>query len=89
MPPLRQGGALCIKLGDTTVEYSEDFKFYMTTKMRNPHYAPELCTKVRAAPHPLTTGAVHQGEGSPTSSHHHNMYVALYYYLGPFTASYR
>ena len=49
MLPLRQGGALCIKLGDTTVEYSEDFKFYMTTKMRNPHYAPELCTKVRSA----------------------------------------
>ncbi|MEW5299251.1 MAG: hypothetical protein WDW36_002284 [Sanguina aurantia] len=42
----RQGGALCIKLGDTVVEYSEGFKFYMTTKLRNPHYAPELCTKV-------------------------------------------
>ena len=41
-----QGGALCIKLGDTTVEYSEEFKFYITTKLRNPHYAPELCTKV-------------------------------------------
>ena len=35
------------------MEYSEDFKFYMTTKMRNPHYAPELCTKVRAAPSSL------------------------------------
>lgn len=43
----KQGGALCIKLGDTTVEYSEDFKFYITTKLRNPHYAPELCTKAR------------------------------------------
>lgn len=42
----KQGGALCIRLGDSTVEYSEDFRFYMTTKMRNPHYAPELCTKV-------------------------------------------
>jgi len=42
----KQGGSLCIKLGDATVEYSEDFKFYITTKLRNPHYAPELCTKV-------------------------------------------
>jgi dynein heavy chain len=42
----KQGGALCIRLGDTTVEYSSDFRFYITTKLRNPHYAPELCTKV-------------------------------------------
>lgn len=42
----KQGGALCIRLGDSTVEYSDDFRFYMTTKLRNPHYAPELCTKV-------------------------------------------
>ncbi|KAK9812825.1 hypothetical protein WJX72_004356 [[Myrmecia] bisecta] len=42
----RQGGTMCIRLGDTTVEYSEEFRFYITTKLRNPHYAPELCTKV-------------------------------------------
>ncbi|GFR45764.1 hypothetical protein Agub_g7181 [Astrephomene gubernaculifera] len=42
----KQGGAVCIRLGDATVEYSDDFKFYMTTKLRNPHYTPELCTKV-------------------------------------------
>jgi dynein heavy chain len=38
---------LCIKLGDAVVEYSDGFRFYITTKLRNPHYAPELCTKVR------------------------------------------
>lgn len=42
----RQGGALCIKLGDAVVEFSADFKFYMSTKLRNPHYTPEVCTKV-------------------------------------------
>ena len=42
----RQSGAMCIKLGDATVEYHEDFKFYVTTKLRNPHYSPEMCTKV-------------------------------------------
>jgi hypothetical protein len=42
----KQGGSLCIKLGDAVVEYSNEFKFYITTKLRNPHYAPELCTKV-------------------------------------------
>ena len=42
----KQGGALCIRLGDNTIEYSLDFKFYMTTKLRNPHYLPETAVKV-------------------------------------------
>ncbi|KAF6028574.1 DNAH7 [Bugula neritina] len=42
----KQGGALCIRLGDNTLEYSMDFKFYMTTKLRNPHYLPETSVKV-------------------------------------------
>lgn len=28
------------------IEYSLDFRFYITTKLRNPHYLPELSTKV-------------------------------------------
>ena len=28
------------------MEYNEDFFFYLTTKLRNPHYLPEICTKV-------------------------------------------
>lgn len=40
------GGMDCIRLGETTIEYSSDFRFYMTTKLRNPHYLPELATKV-------------------------------------------
>jgi dynein heavy chain len=42
----RQGGVDCIRLGDTTVEYSDAFRFYMTTKLRNPHYLPEVSVKV-------------------------------------------
>ena len=42
----KQGGALCIRLGDSTIEYSNDFKFYITTKLRNPHYLPETSVKV-------------------------------------------
>ena len=45
----KQGGALCIRLGDSTLEYSVDFKFYMTTKLRNPHYLPETSVKVSFA----------------------------------------
>merc|ERR1719171_966040 len=42
----KKGGAMMIKLGDSIVEYSKNFKFYMTTKLRNPHYLPETVVKV-------------------------------------------
>eukprot|EP00878_Enallax_costatus_P044878 GHUV01053652.1.p1 GENE.GHUV01053652.1~~GHUV01053652.1.p1 ORF type:complete len:242 (+),score=78.12 GHUV01053652.1:683-1408(+) len=42
----KSGGVNCIRLGDTTVEYSPDFRFYITTKLRNPHYLPEVSVKV-------------------------------------------
>lgn len=34
-----------MKLGDKDVEYNPDFRFYITTKLSNPHYSPETCTK--------------------------------------------
>lgn len=42
----KQGGAMCLKLGDSIVEYHDDFKLYITTKLRNPHLLPELCAKI-------------------------------------------
>ncbi|XP_037628190.1 dynein heavy chain 12, axonemal [Sebastes umbrosus] len=42
----KQGGVDSIKLGESVIEYSSDFRFYITTKLRNPHYLPELATKV-------------------------------------------
>jgi dynein heavy chain, axonemal len=42
----KQGGAICIRLGDATIEYSKDFRFYITTKLPNPHYLPETAVKV-------------------------------------------
>jgi dynein heavy chain len=42
----KQGGSICIRLGDSTIEYSADFRFYITTKLRNPHYLPETSVKV-------------------------------------------
>lgn len=34
-----------IKIGDKEVEYNPDFRFYITTKLSNPHYTPEISTK--------------------------------------------
>ena len=42
----KQGGSICIKLGDNVIEYAADFRFYITTKYRNPHYMPETAVKV-------------------------------------------
>ena len=39
-------GSLVIKLGDGNIPYHEDFKFYITTKLPNPHYTPEVSVKV-------------------------------------------
>ena len=35
-----------IRLGDHIIEYSRDFTFYITTRLRNPHYLPEVSVKV-------------------------------------------
>uniref|UniRef100_A0A803U1V2 Dynein axonemal heavy chain 7 n=1 Tax=Anolis carolinensis TaxID=28377 RepID=A0A803U1V2_ANOCA len=42
----KQAGSICIRLGDSTIEYAPDFRFYITTKLRNPHYLPETSVKV-------------------------------------------
>lgn len=41
-----EAGIMQIRLGDSNCDYDENFKFYMTTKMPNPHYIPEICIKV-------------------------------------------
>ncbi|RLU26559.1 hypothetical protein DMN91_000355 [Ooceraea biroi] len=42
----KHGGAWCIKLGDAVVEYNTNFRLYITTKLRNPHYLPEIAVRV-------------------------------------------
>ncbi|XP_011298266.1 dynein heavy chain 7, axonemal-like [Fopius arisanus] len=42
----KTAGSLCIKLGDSVVEWNDKFRFYITTKLRNPHYLPEIAVKV-------------------------------------------
>jgi dynein heavy chain len=42
----KQGGVNYIRMGDSTVEFSDQFRFYITTTLRNPHYLPETAVKV-------------------------------------------
>ena len=42
----QQGSRLLIRIGDSDVEYNPSFKLYLTTKLSNPHFLPEVCIKV-------------------------------------------
>ncbi|XP_057662093.1 dynein axonemal heavy chain 7 isoform X2 [Diorhabda carinulata] len=42
----KQAGMLVIALGENVVEYNTNFKLYLTSKLRNPHYLPEVFNKV-------------------------------------------
>uniref|UniRef100_A0A8C6I3F8 Dynein, axonemal, heavy chain 2 n=1 Tax=Mus spicilegus TaxID=10103 RepID=A0A8C6I3F8_MUSSI len=41
----RIGGRMLIRIGDKEVEYNPNFRFYLTTKLSNPHYSPETSAK--------------------------------------------
>jgi dynein heavy chain len=42
---LKIGNREVLRLGDKELDYSPDFKLYITTKLANPHYTPEISTK--------------------------------------------
>ena len=39
-------GRVLLKVGDTAVDYNEAFRLYISTKLPNPHYLPDVCIKV-------------------------------------------
>lgn len=42
---VKQAGVDMLKLGDQEIEYSQDFRMFMTTKLSNPNYTPEIFGK--------------------------------------------
>ena len=42
----KQGGSVCLKLGDSTLEYHKDFKLYITTKLKKPKLDRDTVSKV-------------------------------------------
>ena len=43
---VKQGNSWMIKLGERSIQYNDNFKFFMTTTIPNPHYSPETSVKV-------------------------------------------
>lgn len=42
---MKIGNREVLRLGDKELDYSPDFRLYITTKLANPHYTPEISTK--------------------------------------------
>ena len=42
---VKRGTREVLKLGDKELDYNRDFRLYITTKLPNPHYTPEVSTK--------------------------------------------
>ena len=42
---LKIGNRVVLRLGDKELDFSPDFRMYITTKLSNPHYTPEISTK--------------------------------------------
>eukprot|EP01063_Lacrimia_lanifica_P030849 TRINITY_DN4987_c0_g1_i1.p1 TRINITY_DN4987_c0_g1~~TRINITY_DN4987_c0_g1_i1.p1 ORF type:complete len:2324 (+),score=1039.90 TRINITY_DN4987_c0_g1_i1:991-6972(+) len=52
------GSSLMIKLGENAIPYDERFKFFITTKLPNPHYTPETTVKVSLLNFFITPGGL-------------------------------
>jgi dynein heavy chain len=56
----KQGGQDFIKIGDDNVPYNDYFRFFMTTKLANPHYSPEIQVKVSLLNFTITLGGLEE-----------------------------
>ncbi|KAF3425858.1 hypothetical protein E2986_01736 [Frieseomelitta varia] len=54
----KMGAMWYITLGEKVIEYGLSFRLYITTKLRNPHYLPEIFNKVTVINFALTIGAL-------------------------------
>lgn len=55
----KEGGFIYINLGEKNIEYNPCFRLYITTKLRNPHYSPEVFNKITLITSFLTLEALH------------------------------
>jgi len=55
-----------VKLGDKEVEWDPNFRLYLTSKLSNPHYGPEVSGKTSI----INYGLTQQGLGGAVAGSH-------------------
>lgn len=73
----KQAGMLVISLGENVTEYNSNFRLYMTSKLRNPHYLPEVFNRVTIINFALTL----EGLQDQLLGKYRNLSLLFYYQL--------
>ena len=55
-----KGRAKLIKISDTDIDYDDNFRLYMTSRLANPHFSPELAAKATIIDFTVTQGGLEQ-----------------------------
>ena len=53
-----EAGEVMIRIGENAVPFNPSFRFFMTTKLTNPHYTPEMMVKVTLLNFFITPGGL-------------------------------
>ena len=55
-----KGRSRLIKIADQDMDYDERFRLYMTSRLANPHFSPELAAKATIIDFTVTQGGLEQ-----------------------------
>ncbi len=53
-----KGRNMTIKISDTDMDYDDKFRLYMSSRMANPHFSPELAAKTTIIDFTVTQGGL-------------------------------
>jgi dynein heavy chain len=57
---IKKGRNFIIKLADQDLDYDQNFMLYMTSRLANPHFSPELAAKTTIIDFTVTQGGLEQ-----------------------------
>jgi len=57
---IRRGKSMLLKISDQEMDYDDKFRLYMTSRLANPHFSPELAAKTTIIDFTVTQGGLEQ-----------------------------